>query len=193
MSRRPVLVIPVLAIPALDLALAVPLLAAAGAALAQPAAPAPRPGAAPAPAVAERTAVVGVLDKRLMTTSEFTLRPGGSFRFGRLRGTMRTCETTAPWEKPQSAAFIQLVEDPLPRTRSEKVAPRTVFSGWLFAESPSLNPMRHPVYDVWLRSCTMRFPEGPKREASGSGTDASTRSPSVAAASKTTAGAGAAN
>ena len=173
---------------------AVPLLAAAGAALAQPAAPAPRTSPPPAAAAAaDRTAVIGVLDKRLMTTSEFTLKPGGSFRFGRLRGTLRTCETTAPWEKPQSAAFVQVIEEPLPRTRADKVSPRTVFSGWLFAQSPSLNPMRHPVYDVWLRSCTMRFPEGPKRAGSGSATVASTGSPSVVAASKATAGDGAAN
>ena len=38
-----------------------------------------------------------------------------------------------------------------------------VFSGWMFRESPSLNVVEHPVYDVWVKDCTMRFPgeEGP--------------------------------
>ncbi len=111
-------------------------------------------------------AVLGLLDKRLGTTVDVTLKPGGRFNFGRLSGVMQSCETTQPFEQKQSAAFVQIVEQP-PALQGEPAPPkRVVFSGWLFAESPSLNPFNHPVYDVWLKSCTMRFPEGPKPPAS---------------------------
>ncbi len=134
------------------------------------AAPAAAPKAVTAAAKAEapkdeRVAVIGALDKRLGTTAEFTLKPGERFSFGRLTGVLQTCEKTQPFERKQSAAFVQIIDTPRPLTRGEQPKPRQVFSGWLFAESPSLNPMQHPVYDVWLKSCTMRFPDGPKPPA----------------------------
>ncbi len=135
-----------------------------------------------------RVAVIGALDKRHGTSAEFILKPGENFEFGRLRGILRTCETTAPWEQRQSGAFVQIVETPLPRTRRENPQPRTVFSGWLFAESPSLNPMAHPTYDVWLKSCTMHFPDGPASASADGSAKASGVSPSGQARSTTTDG-----
>lgn len=146
------------------------------------------PAATPATAPADREAVIGVLDKRLTTSQEFTLKPGERFTFGTLNGILHTCEQTEPYERPQSAAFVQVTETPRPRTRDEKVQPRTVFSGWLFAESPSLNPMRHPVYDVWLKSCTINRPEGPSRSEAGRDTKASGASPNGTVRSTETSG-----
>jgi hypothetical protein len=131
----------------------------AGSATSTTATPTPRPPAAVP--LNERTAVLGVLDKRLGTTAEFTLKPGERFRFGRLSGILRSCERTQPHERPQSGAFVQVAETPTPRQGQPAPQPRLVFSGWIFAESPSLNPFQHPVYDVWLKSCTMRFPDAP--------------------------------
>lgn len=136
------------------------------AAVPAPAQPARKP-AAPSPS--ERTAVVAALDKRLGTTAEFTLKPGERFSFGRLSGVLRTCERTQPFERKQSAAFVQLVEQPAAAQGRAAPKPVLIFSGWLFAESPSLNPVVHPIYDVWLKSCTMRFPEGPKPPSSSTG------------------------
>ena len=136
------------------------------------AAPAPRRATAPG----ERTAVIGVLDKRLGTTGEFTLKPGERFSFGRISGILRTCERTQPHERPQSGAFVQVVERPLTLQGQPQAPLKTVFSGWLFAESPSLNPFVHPVYDVWLKSCTMRFPDGPGPAGNAGGTSARARS-----------------
>jgi hypothetical protein len=124
----------------------------------------------------ERTAVLAALDKRLGTTAEFTLKPGERFRFGRLSGVLRTCERTQPFERKQSAAFVQLVEQPVGLEGKAAPKPVLIFSGWLFAESPSLNPVVHPVYDVWLRSCTMRFPDGPKPPSSSTGKQGSSGS-----------------
>lgn len=128
----------------------------------QPAAPAPTAPAQPKRPTGTE-AVIGILNKRLATTEELRVRPGQQFRSGTLRGIMHACERTAPWEpRQEEGAFVQIIEQPLPKTRTEAPPkPRTLFSGWLFARSPSLNPLRHPVYDVWLKSCTMDFPDGP--------------------------------
>ena len=126
-----------------------------------PATPAPAPPRAPAPRVAtvtpvkERVLVVGALAKRTGQTRFLTLKPGQMIDFAGIRITARTCETTPPWEWPKlQGAFLQVDE----RLAGQV---RRVFSGWLYAESPSLNVMAHPRYDVWLKSCTMRFPDGP--------------------------------
>jgi hypothetical protein len=105
--------------------------------------------------VKDRVLVVGALVKRTGETKFLTLKPGQYIDFAGIRITARTCETTPPWETPKlSGAFLQVDE----RLGGQV---RRVFSGWLYAESPSLNVMQHPRYDVWLRSCTMRFPDGP--------------------------------
>lgn len=122
----------------------------------KPAPPKPATQAAPD----RPTAVVGALNKRTGRSQFFTLTPGQRAVFGPLAIFVATCQTSPPWEHPKrSGAFVQVDETLSPAQGQRTV--RRVFSGWLFAESPSLNPVRHPVYDVWLRSCTMRFPDGP--------------------------------
>ncbi len=127
-----------------------------------------RPGTAEVP-MNQRVAVIAVLDKRLGTTANFSLKPGEGFRFGHISGLLRTCETTQPYERKQSAAFVQVTDQPRAIGGGKAPAPKLVFSGWLFAESPSLNPFVHPVYDVWLKSCTMHFPDGPRPPSSSTG------------------------
>ena len=67
---------------------------------------------------------------------------------------LRACETTAPWEvQALTGAFVQLdVRNPQGRWQR-------VFSGWLYKETPSLNVVEHPIYDVWPKSCAMTHPE----------------------------------
>ena len=116
-----------------------------------------------------RQAVIGVLDKRLGRTENFTLKPGESFRFGRISATLRACETTRPYEPKQSAAFVE-VEEQQQTPGNRQQATKRIFSGWLFAEAASRNPLEHPVYDVWLKSCTMYVPEGPAPASRSTGT-----------------------
>ncbi len=125
---------------------------------ASPAAAQPTPVAPPtATPVNERVLVIGALAKRTGKTQFFTLKPNQYVDFAGIRIIARTCETTPPWESPTlSGAFLQVNE----QLRGQPG--RRVFSGWLYAETPSLNVMEHPRYDVWLKSCTMRFPDGPK-------------------------------
>lgn len=140
----------------------------------------PAIGQTPAPKMADGSAVIGVLDKRLGTTTEFRLKPGEKFEFGRLAGVMHVCEQTLPHEFKQTAAFVQVSEQP-PAPRAGQTAPRRmIFSGWMFQESPSLNPFKHSVYDVWLKSCTIRVPDGPKPPSSSGATRAKKPAPTPA-------------
>ena len=111
----------------------------------------------------ERVVHLAALNKRNGQTQEFAVHPGETLRFATLTVRVRACETTPPWEARQTAAYLQIDDTPA-QVRSAVVRPaRRVFSGWIFAESSSLNPLEHALYDVWVRSCTMRFPDtGPE-------------------------------
>lgn len=103
--------------------------------------------------MAERVAVLGLLNKRNGESRELTLRPGQAIRIGDVVVRLRACDRTAPWEQEQlTGAFVQLV------VRGPDRAWRRAFSGWLFKERPGLNVVPHPVYDVWTKSCAMSFP-----------------------------------
>ncbi len=104
--------------------------------------------------MAERVATIGLLNKRNNKSEDFELSPGESVESDRVILTLAACERTAPWEIPQeTGAFVQV--DVLERGDSNH---SRVFSGWLFKESPSRNVVEHPVYDVWVKDCAMRFP-----------------------------------
>ncbi len=103
----------------------------------------------------ERVATIGVLNKRNNVSQEVELKPGESRRLGDVIIRVQSCERTAPWELPQeTGAFVQvLVARPAGSDDFAKV-----FSGWLFLNSPSLNVVEHPIYDVWVKDCAMSFP-----------------------------------
>ncbi len=118
----------------------------------------------------ERVGTIGALDKRTGVAREYPLHPGDSARFGALTIRLRACETTPPWQQtPESGGFVQIDQD------LKKGGVRRVFSGWLFAHSPSLNAFEDPNYDVWIKACAMRFPE--------TGPDTVTAGPDAASAS----------
>ena len=104
----------------------------------------------------ERIAVLGLLNKRNGIVRDITLKPGQAIRFRDAVVRLRACDATAPWENERlTGAFVQLdVEQP-------GGGWKRVFSGWLYKESPSLNVVEHPVYDVWPKSCAMKWPDAP--------------------------------
>ena len=110
--------------------------------------------------MAQRSAVLGILNKRNGIVQTVTLHPGQSVRWKDVIVRLRACETTAPWEEEKlTGAFVQVdVQQP------DKHWNR-VFSGWLYKESPSLNVVEHPIYDVWPKSCVMTYPAGPAAPA----------------------------
>jgi hypothetical protein len=108
----------------------------------------------------QRVAVLGILNKRNGIVQNVALHPGQSVRWKDVIVRLRACEVTAPWEEEKlTGAFVQLdVQQPDKRWGR-------VFSGWLYKESPSLNAVEHPVYDVWPKSCEMTYPPGPPAPA----------------------------
>jgi hypothetical protein len=136
------------------------------------------PGTTP---MAERVAVLRLLNKRNGQMREFSLRPGQAIRFGDAVVRLRACETTAPWEVQQlTGAFVQLdVQNPQGQFQR-------VFSGWLYRETPSLNVVEHPIYDVWPRSCAMIHPGGgtpaPARPSSSRSSASNSTGPAAEAA-----------
>lgn len=112
----------------------------------------PSLGATP---MAQRVAVLGLLNKRNGVAREVSLKPGQAVRVGDVVLRLRACEQTAPWEQEHyTGAFVQVDIQQLDRSW------RRAFSGWLYKERPALNVLQHPIYDVWTKSCAMTFPVG---------------------------------
>lgn len=126
--------------------------------------PGPKPAETGVTPNEQRDVSIGVINKRTGETRTFVGKPGQMFDFAGLRVTVRACEQTPPWEQKLTGAFLLIDE------RLLRGGMRRVYSGWMFAESPSLHPLEHPRYDVWVKSCTMRFPEtGPDTVVAGRG------------------------
>ncbi|MDP2697033.1 DUF2155 domain-containing protein [Thalassospira sp.] len=88
------------------------------------------------------------LDKITARISTFTVPVGQSAQFGTLSITVDACFRTPPEERPESASFLEIVD-----TRLSDGESQSVFSGWMFASSPGLSALEHPVYDVWVKEC----------------------------------------
>lgn len=80
-------------------------------------------------------------------TEDVFVETGLSHRFGGLEINAFSCTKAPPEELPESTAFLQIDE-----LTSEGERAR-LFSGWMFASSPALNALEHPVYDVWVTDC----------------------------------------
>jgi len=104
-----------------------------------------------APARADKirnpTAVFAGLDKITGRITAFDVAIDETVQFGTLQITPRVCLTRPATEAPLTEGFVE-VDD----VDSAKNAKR-IFSGWMFAASPGLHGVEHPVYDVWLKDC----------------------------------------
>jgi hypothetical protein len=109
------------------------------------------------PAMAERIqnpiAVFNGLDKITGLTTSFEVKIDDVAVFGGLKIRPRVCYTRAITEQPKTTAFVEVSEVAVDSSE------RRIFSGWMFAESPGLNAVDHPVFDVWLTGC--RDPDAP--------------------------------
>lgn len=133
--------------------------------------------------VKDRVATLGLLNKRNNITQDIVLKTGESRRIGNVIVRLATCERSLPWENPQeTGAFVQVFIEERARA-SQPLAWRKVFSGWLFKDSPSLNVVEHPVYDVWVKDCAMKFPGEEETPAASSSSAAKASGRSSAAAS----------
>lgn len=93
------------------------------------------------------------LEKITGVTTTFEIEVGREYRFGGLVVKSDACYTRPPTEEQKTTSFVEIYEIETDRTT------KRIFSGWMFAESPGLNGLEHPIYDVWLTGC--RDPNAP--------------------------------
>lgn len=113
-------------------------------------------GTAGAEKLENEVAVFAALDKVTARISHLEVPIGETVRFGALTVTPRVCYTRPPTEPPLTSAFVSVDEIKLNGEQQR------IFTGWMFAQSPGLHAVEHPVFDVWLTDC--------KTETAGSST-----------------------
>jgi len=136
-------------------------------------APAPRPKVVveeEAPVVPEKppeplkrvrsnTAILQAVDKITAQSIRFEAQVGKPVRYRSLVFTVRACETAAADElAPEAAAYIVIDSAPRVQRGRAPLPGRQLFRGWMYASSPGVNPLEHPVYDAWLIACKAAAP-----------------------------------
>ncbi len=122
------------------------------------------PPPAPSPAATKPVAVLQGLDKVTARVTRLTVPVGDGAIFGSLTIQVDACIKRPPEEPPESAAFLRITDKPVQAATAQTAAPqpqdpfgalpeRIIFSGWMFASSPALHPLEHPIYDVILLDC----------------------------------------
>lgn len=111
------------------------------------------PVAAHAESIRNPLAVFAGLDKVTGKIKSFQIPIEKEGRFGSLLIRPRVCYSRPVTEEPKTTSFVEVDE-------LQQSAAKRIFSGWMLAESPGLNAVEHPVYDVWLTGC--RDPNAPK-------------------------------
>lgn len=94
-------------------------------------------------------AVFAALDKVTARVSELKITIDETTVFGALKITPRACYTRPPTQRPRTSVFVEIDEIQLDGKEER------IFSGWMFAESPGVHGVEHPVFDVWLTNCRM--------------------------------------
>lgn len=109
------------------------------------------------------------LDKVTARTMTFEVKVGTTVKFGPIYIKVQSCRKAPPIAAPESAAFLQIWEV------TKKDESKWIYSGWMFASSPALSAMDHPIYDVWVLDCLERKSTDPvpkKEEAKNDKKDA---------------------
>ena len=104
-------------------------------------------GPALAETISNPIAAFSGLDKITGRITNFDVYMDETVQFGALQITPRVCYTRPPTETQRTSVFIEVDQVSL------KGGSERIFTGWMFAESPALNPIDHPVYDIWLVDC----------------------------------------
>lgn len=104
-------------------------------------------GVAQADKIKNGTAVFSGLDKITGRIISFEAAMGETVQFGSLKVTSRVCYTRPATEMPQTDTFVEV--DEVSAGNDDK----RIFSGWMYAASPGLHGIEHPIYDIWLTDC----------------------------------------
>lgn len=88
--------------------------------------------------------------------------------FGALQIMARTCHKRPPEETPETSAYLEISDSgpaaqakapPASQTQAPPARAQQIFSGWMFASSPALSALEHPIYDVWVIDCSTSLPQ----------------------------------
>ncbi|MDO9415875.1 DUF2155 domain-containing protein [Pararhizobium sp.] len=109
--------------------------------------------------ITNAVAVFSGIDKITGRITTFDVYIGETVQFGALQVTPRVCYNRDDTEAPKTTTFVEVDEITLDR----KI--RRIFTGWMFADSPGLNAVEHPVYDVWLKECKAKSDLPPPDDA----------------------------
>jgi len=120
-------------------------------------------GPAHADRVENDVAVFAALDKVTARISKLEVPLGKTVEFGSLKVTPHICYTRPATEQPKTSSFVEVDEKELEGDT------KRIFTGWMFAESPGLNAVEHPVFDIWLTGCSK--PKGGAQAAARAGPD----------------------
>ncbi len=111
-----------------------------------------------------RMAILGGMEKITGRTTDMNAPIGVAIRYSKLTIVPQMCYTRAPEETPETSVFLDIYEE-TPGLNEEgeidgdaPVQTRRIFSGWMFASSPALNALEHPVLDVWVLGCEIDDP-----------------------------------
>ena len=99
--------------------------------------------------ISNRVAVFSGIDKITGRIETFDVYINETVKFGPLEITPKVCYSRPVTEQPKTTTFVEVDEITLDRRI------RRIFTGWMFAESPGLNAIEHPVSDIWLVACKM--------------------------------------
>ncbi len=112
--------------------------------------------------IENKLAVFSALDKVTARISKIEVPLNETVKFGSLKVTPRVCYSRPATERPKTTSFVEVNEVQLDGNE------KRIFSGWMFAESPALNAVEHPVFDVWLTNCKGGEQPPPARTATSS-------------------------
>lgn len=116
-------------------------------------------GPARAEHIENEVAQFAALDKVTARISKLEVPLNQTVEFGSLKLTPRTCYARPATEQPKTTSFVEVDEKALDGSQNR------IFTGWMFAESPGLNAVEHPVFDIWLTGCSR--PRGDAQAAAG--------------------------
>jgi len=123
---------------------------------------APAKPAAPARRTRYDIAIIQALDKVTAESLRFEAQVNRPVRYKSLVFTVRACERSAVDEPiDDSIAYLTIDSQPRATPGGPPLAAKQAFKGWMYASSPGLHPLEHPVYDAWLISCRAAVPVSP--------------------------------
>ena len=104
-------------------------------------------------------AVIQALDKISAGSMRFEAAVGQPVRYKNLVFTVKACERSAGDEaQDDSIAYVTVESQPRAAPGKPTPPPKQTFKGWMYASSPGLNPLEHPIYDAWLITCRAAAP-----------------------------------